>query len=121
MSTYVETAETKVIFKLQSENGTGTAFTDRTLTLPGQPSTDTEARAAWLEKCKNFRLLATSNTFVISEEHGLKLNQIVQPANWRDQSGSSQSDTAAPYKTIDVEFELYTVQKQRFTAEDFAS
>lgn len=118
MSTYVETAETRVIFKLQSELGAGTAFTDRTLTLPGQPSEETEARSAWLANCQKFRNFVLSHTLLGAT--GSYTDEFVQPANWRDKSGSSVS-TDSPYKTVDVEFELYTVQKQRFTAEDFGS
>lgn len=125
MSTYVETAETKVIFKLQSEDGTGTAFVDRTITLPGQPSTATEARAAWLKKCKDFRAGVLSHFEIVDGITGgqstkIYSDTIIQPTNWRDKNASSVNvDT--PYRAIDVEFELYTVQKQRFTADDFNS
>lgn len=105
--TYTETAETRFIFQLQSDNGTGTNFTTRSIAVPGQPPES--AQTAFLAAVRTWRteLLATE-----------WLSVFVQPTTWRDNTGSSESDPpVAPYKTVGLEVELYTIQRTKWDDE----
>lgn len=104
--TYTETAETRFIFNLQSDNGTGTAFTTRTIAVPGQPPE--RAQTDFLAALRTWR----------TELLGNSLNTFIQPSNWRDNTGSSESEPpVAPYKTVGLEVELYTVQRTKWDDE----
>lgn len=106
--TYQETQETRFIFQLQSENGTGTELKERTITVPGQPTESTQA--AFLAAVKVWR-----NELINS---GTYSPTFIQPTNWRDNTGSSSSTTEDPYRTVGLEVELYTVQKTKWADED---
>lgn len=104
--TYNETAETRFIFQLQSDNGTGTVFTTRTIAVPGQPPES--AQTAFLAAVRNWRTELLDNV----------MNTFVQPTTWRDNTGSSESDPpVSPYKTVGLEVELYTVQRTKWDDE----
>lgn len=105
--TYNETAETRFIFQLQSDNGTGTVFTTRTITVPGQPPES--AQTAFLAAVRTWR------TGVLGSS---ALNVFVQPTTWRDNTGSSESaQPVTQYKTVGLEVELYTVQRTKWDDE----
>ena len=107
--TYNETAETRFIFHLQSDNGTGTVFTTRTIAVPGQPTES--AQTAFLNEV---RLWRTDLIGTYSDSLAL----FIQPTNWRDNTGSSESDPpVAPYKTVGLEVELYTIQRTKWDDE----
>ena len=104
--TYTETAETRFIFQLQSDDGTGTVFTTRTIAVPGQPTESTQT--AFLNEVRLWRA---------DMINGL-LASFIQPTTWRDNTGSSESDPpVAPYKTVGLEVELYTVQRTKWDDE----
>lgn len=104
--TYTETAETRFIFQLQSDNGTGTVFTTRTIAVPGQPPES--AQTAFLAAVRTWRLELINDL----------MNTFVQPTNWRDNTGSSESEPpVTPYKTVGLEVELYTIQRTKWDDE----
>lgn len=108
--TYSETNETRFIFQLQSENGTGTDFKTRTLTVPGQPTESTQS--AFLTAVRDWRSdLLTHSTAALT-------GVFLQPTGWRDDTGSTESETdTPPYKTVGLEVELYTVQRTKWDDE----
>lgn len=105
--TYGETKETRFIFQLQSGNGFGNEFKNRTLTVPGQPTESTQT--AFLTAVRNWRADILGNS---------KLATFIQPSGWRDEDGSTSSALENNYKTVGLEVELYTVQKTKWEDED---
>lgn len=104
--TYVETAETRFIFQLQSDNGTGTIFTTRTIAVPGQPPES--AQTAFLAAVRQWRTELLDDV----------MNTFIQPTTWRDNTGSSEAaPPVTPYKTVGLEVELYTVQRTKWDDE----
>jgi len=107
--TYTETAETRFIFQLQSDNGTGTTFTTRSIAVPGQPPES--AQTAFLAAVRTWRSELVSPEWWLCD--------FIQPTNWRDNTGSGASNPpVSPYKTVGLEVELYTVQRTKWADED---
>lgn len=98
--TYTETNETRLIFNLSRDDETK----ERTIAIPGVPDPNT----GYTDMLAAFDLFATSIT-----SSSLR-NQFVQPANWRDNTGSTASTTEAPWTTTGMSIEFYTVQKTRY-------
>lgn len=109
MMTATETRETNAVFSLQSENGTGSAITTRRLSLPGAPSND-DQQGELLAAFASFRQM------VLNEQP-----TFIQPSSWRDSTGSDteESDSAEPYRTINVGLETVITNKTTWDGSDF--
>lgn len=109
MTTYTQTRETNAVFTLQSERGTGSAITTRRLTLPTAPSNEDE-QATLLSKFGDFR------TMVLKQ-----LPEFVQPASWRDSTGSDidEDQSAEPYRTINIGLETVITDKTTWDGSEF--
>lgn len=96
---YTETNETRLIFNLSRDDETK----ERTIAIPGVPDPNT-GYTDMLAAFSAFAATMTSQT----------KNQFVQPANWRDNTGSTASTTEDPWTTTGLSIEFYTVQKTRY-------
>lgn len=96
--TYTETNETRLIFQLSRDDETK----DRTIALPGVPNPSTGYAD----------MIAAFNTF--AAKMTTTNNQFVQPASWRDDTGSTLSTDEDPWTTTGLSIEFYTVQKTRY-------
>ena len=107
------TDETRFIFVLQNEDG---EKTERTLATPyalegATPSSD------FVTKFTAFRNSLLNNTTAMEQV----LHKFIQPANWRDNTGSTGAAATdppvPPWETVDLQVEFYTVTKKRYTVE----
>lgn len=113
--TYGETKETRIIFQLQSDNGTGQEFKTRTIAVPGQPTESTQT--AFLAAVRAWRAEIVGGSHSTSAITGV----FIQPSGWRDDTGSTSTTDVPPYKTVGLEVELYTVQRTKWEDEDLQS
>ncbi len=102
-ATYAETNESRLVFHLVDEGGT--ARTTRTISLPQVPGSDQIEDAL-----DAFETFAAKYTAQANDK-----NIFVQPANWRDDTGSTLGDVEDPYTTESIDFEVYQTQKTTYT------
>lgn len=108
-TTYDNSAETRLIFKLER----GEDRTTRTISIPGAIANESNLSAV-LTAWRSFRnsILNGSSTTKFANY----LTQFVQPTQWRDITGSTLStEDDPPWTTYDVEIEFYTVEKTRYS------
>lgn len=104
--TYTETSETRLYFEFTRNGETKTRY----IAIPGAPADDDERRTTIISNFNTFRTQLMHN-----EDAGIGiLEDFVQPADWRDSTGSSESGDGDPWTTTDVQMEFYVVQKTRF-------
>lgn len=104
--TYTESNETRLYFDFARNGDTKTRY----IALPGVPAEDSERRTTVIN---NFRTLRAQ--LMHNEEAGVGiLEDFVQPADWRDNTGSSEAGDGDPWQTTDVQLEFYVVQKTRY-------
>lgn len=99
-ATFTETAETRLYFNFMRGDETASRY----LSIPGMPI---ETTSTVLQNFYKFR------TYVLAN-----MNQFVQPATWRDSTGSSSEDVETPWTTSDVQLEFYKVSRTRYDGED---
>lgn len=115
MATAETTQETRLIFYL--ERNDGNERTTRTITIPGavpNEQTQTAVLTAW----QNFRNSILTGA-IGGGTYANYLTTFIQPTAWRDDTGSTITDTdQEPWTAYDVGIESYVVEKQRWTGED---
>ncbi len=103
-ATYAETNESRLVFHLVDEGGT--ARTTRTIALPQVPDSQSIEDAL-----SAFETFATKYTAATASDN----NIFVQPANWRDDTGSTLGSVEDPWTTESIDFEVYQTQKTTYT------
>lgn len=105
-TTYTESNETRLYFSFARNGETKTRY----IAIPGVPAEDSARRTTVLSNFRTFR------SQLIDNDDGTigVLENFVQPADWRDNTGSSASDDGSAWTTTDVQLEFYTVQKTRY-------
>lgn len=110
-TTYTESNETRLYFDFAR----GTSTATRYIAIPGIPAEDSERRTTVIN---NFRTLRSQ---LIDSDDGTVgiLENFVQPANWRDATGSSTPNPDEEvWTTTDVQLEFYVVQKTRYDGQE---
>lgn len=108
--TYTESNETRLYFDFTRGNETKTRY----ISLPGVPAEDSPRRTTVIN---NFRTFRTQLMDDGDDQNSGFLENFVQPADWRDMTGSSEGEST-PWKTTNVEMEFYVVQKTRFDGQE---
>lgn len=110
-TTYTEQSETRLYFDFARGNETASRY----LSLPGIPEEDSEERTTIINNFQTFRTQVMPGSI-----SGIGvIEDFVQPANWRDLTGSGGSGVdEEQWTTTDVQLEFYTVQKTRITGEE---
>lgn len=103
--TYTEQSETRLYFDFERDGETKSRY----IALPGVPAENSERRTTVINNFNTFRTQLIDNG---DGSVGI-LENFVQPADWRDSTGSS-GGTDNPWTTKDVQLEFYVVQKTRF-------
>lgn len=106
-TTYTETNETRLYFTFARNGETKTRY----IALPGVPDPEGERRTTVINNFNTFRTQVMDD----GEATAGSIENFIQPADWRDASGSSDVTVDdQPWTTTNVELEFYVVQKTRF-------
>lgn len=106
--TYTESNETRLYFDFARGGETKTRY----IAIPGVPAEDSARRTTVINNFRTFRTQLMDDGD--DSSLGSALENFVQPADWRDETGASAEAESTPWKTTDVQLEFYVVQKTRF-------